>query len=114
MATPAQAAALPRPRPYRRFLTSALHTKFVHAALVSLLISWDNAALLGPKSGNMDLRLPRHLTDCRRPSMVVVPTRTCRSQDIALLLYEPVHILPPDRHVERWFLYVDLAALSAA
>ena len=49
MATPAPAT--PKPRPYRRFLTSALHTRFVHAALVSLILSWDNAALLGSRKG---------------------------------------------------------------
>ena len=43
------APAIIKPRPYRRFLTSTLHTRFVHAALVSLLLAWDNAVLLGSK-----------------------------------------------------------------
>ena len=43
------APATVKAQPYRRFLTSALHTRFVHAALVSLLLAWDNAILLGSK-----------------------------------------------------------------
>ncbi|EXJ85199.1 hypothetical protein A1O3_05874 [Capronia epimyces CBS 606.96] len=38
------------PRPYRRFLTSALHTRFVHAALISLLLAFNNAFWLGSKN----------------------------------------------------------------
>ncbi|KIX04619.1 uncharacterized protein Z518_05489 [Rhinocladiella mackenziei CBS 650.93] len=50
MAIPASTplASLP-PRPYRRFLTSALHTRFVHAALISLLVALNNAFWIGSK-----------------------------------------------------------------
>jgi nucleoporin NDC1 len=37
----------PPPRPYRRFLTSALHKRFVHVALLSLLVGFGNAFWLG-------------------------------------------------------------------
>ncbi|KIW67273.1 hypothetical protein PV04_06538 [Phialophora macrospora] len=40
------------PRPYRRFVTSALHKRFVHAALIALLIALGNAFWLG---SNRDL-----------------------------------------------------------
>ncbi|EXJ85915.1 hypothetical protein A1O1_06284 [Capronia coronata CBS 617.96] len=48
MATPSMAVAA-APRPYRRFLTSALHTRFVHAALISFLLAFNNAFWLGSK-----------------------------------------------------------------
>ncbi|ETN46251.1 uncharacterized protein HMPREF1541_00435 [Cyphellophora europaea CBS 101466] len=47
----APSAATPahiKPRAYKRFLTSAFHTRFVHAALLSLFICWDQAVLLAP------------------------------------------------------------------
>ncbi len=37
------------PRPYRRFLNSRLHKRFVHAAALSLLIGLNNAFWLGSK-----------------------------------------------------------------
>ncbi|KAH0844872.1 hypothetical protein AYO21_05797 [Fonsecaea monophora] len=49
MASPAAASLIPPPRPYRRFLTSALHKRFVHAAFISLLIALHNAFWLGSK-----------------------------------------------------------------
>ncbi|KAL2423361.1 Nucleoporin NDC1 [Exophiala dermatitidis] len=48
MATASLAAPAP-PRPYRRFLTSTLHKRFVHAALISLLLAFNNAFWLGSK-----------------------------------------------------------------
>jgi nucleoporin NDC1 len=41
-----------KPQAYRRFITSALHARFVHAALVSLVLSWLDASVLGPKNGD--------------------------------------------------------------
>merc|ERR1712000_524535 len=52
MSTIASSPAIPRPRPYRRSLNSTLHTRFVHAALISLLIALNNAFWLG---SNRDL-----------------------------------------------------------
>ncbi|OQU96820.1 hypothetical protein CLAIMM_02847 [Cladophialophora immunda] len=49
MASPAAGSLSPPPRPYRRFLTSALHKRFVHAALISLLVALNNAFWLGSK-----------------------------------------------------------------
>ncbi|KIW46442.1 uncharacterized protein PV06_02114 [Exophiala oligosperma] len=49
MSSPAATPAPPRPRPYRRFLNSALHTRFIHAVLISLLIALNNAFWLGSK-----------------------------------------------------------------
>ncbi|EXJ68104.1 uncharacterized protein A1O5_08719 [Cladophialophora psammophila CBS 110553] len=49
MASPAPASLNPPPRPYRRFLTSALHKRFVHAALITLLAALHNAFWLGSK-----------------------------------------------------------------
>ena len=49
MSSPAAALLIPPPRPYRRFLTSALHKRFVHAALISLLVALHNAFWLGSK-----------------------------------------------------------------
>ncbi|KIX95639.1 uncharacterized protein Z520_08759 [Fonsecaea multimorphosa CBS 102226] len=49
MASPAAASLNPPPRPYRRFLTSALHKRFVHAALITLLVALLDAVCLGPK-----------------------------------------------------------------
>ena len=41
-----------KPRLYRRILTSTLHTRFIHAAALSLILSWDNAVFLHPKRGS--------------------------------------------------------------
>ena len=49
MSTPAATLPKPPPRPYRRFLNSALHKRFVHAALISLLVALNNAFWLGPR-----------------------------------------------------------------
>ncbi|KAK4939644.1 hypothetical protein LTR10_020144 [Elasticomyces elasticus] len=49
MATPAAVPTLSPPRPYRRFLNSAFHTRFVHAALLCLLVALNNAFWLGSK-----------------------------------------------------------------
>ncbi|KIW52758.1 hypothetical protein PV05_08381 [Exophiala xenobiotica] len=51
MSTIASSPAIPRPRPYRRSLNSTLHTRFVHAALISLLIALNNAFWLGSNRG---------------------------------------------------------------
>jgi hypothetical protein len=40
----------PQIRPYRRFLTSAFHRRFVHAAALALIVSWDTAFWLGKKT----------------------------------------------------------------
>jgi nucleoporin NDC1 len=47
MAALSPSASKAPPRPYRRFLTSALHRRFVHAATISLLVSLNNAFWLG-------------------------------------------------------------------
>ncbi|KAI1616613.1 nucleoporin protein Ndc1-Nup [Exophiala viscosa] len=49
MATSAATPTLSPPRPYRRFLNSAFHTRFVHAALLCLLIALNNAFWLASK-----------------------------------------------------------------
>ncbi|KIW09887.1 hypothetical protein PV08_11988 [Exophiala spinifera] len=49
MSSIATSPAPSRPRPYRRFLNSALHTRFIHAVLISLLIALNNAFWLGSK-----------------------------------------------------------------
>ena len=36
--------------PYRRFLLSAFHSRFGQASLLALLVNWDNAVWVGPKS----------------------------------------------------------------
>ena len=51
-ATPALQAPA-KPRLYRRTLTSTLHTRFIHAAALSLILSWDNAVFLHPKRGSL-------------------------------------------------------------
>lgn len=43
----------PKPRAYRRFLTSALHTRFVHAALLTLVVALNTSFCLGPKKGGL-------------------------------------------------------------
>ncbi|EXJ58708.1 hypothetical protein A1O7_06137 [Cladophialophora yegresii CBS 114405] len=52
MSTLAAPSSKAPPRPYRRFVTSALHKRFVHAALLSLLVALGNAFWLG---SNQDL-----------------------------------------------------------
>lgn len=53
MNAPTTAASLApaKPRPYKRFVTSAFHIRFVHAAALSLFICWDQAVLLSPRYG---------------------------------------------------------------
>ncbi|ETI22324.1 hypothetical protein G647_06398 [Cladophialophora carrionii CBS 160.54] len=52
MSTLTAPSATAPPRLYRRFVTSALHKRFVHAALLSLLVALGNAFWLG---SNQDL-----------------------------------------------------------
>ncbi|KAL4937538.1 hypothetical protein BDV06DRAFT_226845 [Aspergillus oleicola] len=40
----------PKPRPYRRILTSALHRRFVHASALSILVCYAISVLIGDKS----------------------------------------------------------------
>ncbi|RMZ76213.1 hypothetical protein DV738_g5036, partial [Chaetothyriales sp. CBS 135597] len=42
--------ATAKPRPYRRFLTSALHSRFLYSLSVGLLLSQGLAVILGPKN----------------------------------------------------------------
>ncbi|RMD39753.1 hypothetical protein DV735_g5367, partial [Chaetothyriales sp. CBS 134920] len=51
--TPNNATA--KPRPYRRFLTSALHSRFLYSLSVSLLLAQGLAVVLGPKNGKLVL-----------------------------------------------------------
>jgi hypothetical protein len=50
LVTMATALTPQRIRPYRRFLTSALHRRFVHASVLALIICWDDAFWLGNKT----------------------------------------------------------------
>ena len=49
MSTLATTPVAAPPRPYRRFLNSRLHKRFVHAAILSLLVGLNNAFWLGSK-----------------------------------------------------------------
>ena len=112
MATPAP--AIPKPRPYTRFLTSALHTRFVHAALVSLLLSWDNAILTGVSRSMLPIQRRLYLTKSSRLTLGVVSVGTRWSEGCALLHNEPVHLHPSDSHLERWSTYLDLPSVPTA
>ena len=48
MSTPSS-ISVARPRPYRRLLTSALHTRFVHASALVLLVCWNHAFFFSDK-----------------------------------------------------------------
>ncbi|RMZ88340.1 hypothetical protein DV736_g4425, partial [Chaetothyriales sp. CBS 134916] len=46
-------SAVAKPRPYRRFLTSALHSRFLHSLFVALLLAQGLAVILGPKNSKL-------------------------------------------------------------
>ncbi|KAF7506169.1 hypothetical protein GJ744_012149 [Endocarpon pusillum] len=54
-----------RIRPYRRFLTSAFHRRFVHASALALLVCWDDAFWLGSKTSYFWSWFPISLTGVR-------------------------------------------------
>lgn len=62
MSAPAPIATA-RPRPYRRLLTSALHTRFVHASALVLLVCWNHAFFFGDKKSWCRPAPLRYLSD---------------------------------------------------
>ncbi len=82
-----------RIRPYRRFLTSALHRRFVHASALALMVCWDDAFWLGKKTS---CRCCRQSADealtCSR-FLVVVPNQLhwCPSYPRLRLMFSCLH-----------------------
>lgn len=97
-ATPVQS----KPRAYKRFLTSAFHTRFVHAALLSLFICWDQAILLTPKYGEFAGHNERlwAIIDIGRHILVLVSTWPRWLEGPPLLLRHHLHLHPPSRHCD--------------
>lgn len=90
---------IPQIRPYRRFLTSALHRRFVHASALALIVCWDNAFWIGKKSSCECIwqRRGRVLTLSR--FLVMVPTQLNRcSSD------PPFRVLSSGLHTPRGFI----------
>lgn len=97
MATPSATTMVSPPRPYRRFLNSAFHTRFVHAALICLLISLNNAFWLGSKRGTSSCPAFRRPL-MSRSLLVMVSTRSCRPQGLAFLYVEPFRLYAAGGH----------------
>ena len=80
----------PRIRPYRRYLTSVFHRRFVQASTLTLLLCYVEAILLGSsRSCQSSIALSRAHVLTSNSSLVLVSHRTYWSESTV-----PLHMLP--------------------